>query len=128
MADVRLNKIGETHLIVGEVITENGDRVSIKQKFARLTTSGDQNFIAAVTSKKIRIVSYRIQAQGTVDVYFLDTTPTQLSQVWSFQAREGCVVSAPAGGFLFEGAAGLAVKMNLSASVNVDVSATYIEV
>jgi hypothetical protein len=74
------------------------------------------------------VLGYRIQAQGTVNVKFVDSTPQDLTFTWKLQDREGVVSSAPIGAFEFETAAGASLQVNLSASVQTGAQVIYVEV
>ncbi len=95
------------------------------------STSGNNAFIAAVPTKMVTVLGYEIQAKnsvsGTVTVKFFDDTPAQIigSPEWDFQAREGVVTTAPSGTFKFQGGAGKAVQVNLSAAQSVMVHVIY---
>lgn len=102
--------------------------LQLKVAFSRPANSGNNAFISAVTGKKLRVLAYRIQGSGTVNVKFTDTDGTDLSQLWEFQAREGVVATAPFGGFEFESTEGKGVQINLSAAVAANVSVQYVEV
>jgi len=100
----------------------------VKTAFGDPASLGDNAFIAAVSGKKIRVLAYRLQAAGTVEVRFADTDSVDLSQAWEFQAREGVTVASQDYGFEFESAVGKGVQVNLSAAVEVHVSVQYVEV
>ena len=124
------NRTGGTYTVCGQVIDENGAVLTVKVKSAVVASNGNNAFIAAVASKKIRILSYIIQARGTVVVKFFDTTPAQItnSPEFSFQDREGARAAAPSGAFEFESTSGLGVQINLSAAISVMAHVTYVEV
>jgi len=105
-----------------------GAALTIKTVFASVTATS-QTVVAAVASKQIRCLGYRIQAQGTVSARFIaGSSGANLSQVWSFQAREGTVVNAPFGAFEFQSSAGEGIAVSLSGAVTADISLVYIEV
>ncbi len=87
--------------------------------------SGVNHIVTAQAGKSIYILSYALQAVGTVTAAWQDTTPTSLSPAWTFQAREGISRTAPAGGYLFATAAGKGLDLNLSAGVAVNVELIY---
>lgn len=126
------NRIGAVRQISGTLSDDSSVALTAKVKSAVVATSGNNAFIAAVASKIIRVLSYQIQARGTVLVKFFDTqgTPAQItnSPEWDLQAREGAVVATQPGGFLFETVAGQGVQVNLSAAISVMVSIQYVEV
>jgi hypothetical protein len=100
----------------------------IKVAFADPDQSGDNAFIAAVAGKKIRVLAYRLQASGTVEVRFADTDSDDLSMAWELQAREGVTVASQDPGFEFESPVGTGVQVNLSGAVEVHVSVQYVEI
>jgi hypothetical protein len=99
-----------------------------KTAFVNATASGNTTIVAGVTGKKIRVLGYRIQAQGTVNVKFVDSSPQDLTFTWKLQDREGAVSSAPTGAFEFETAASASLQINLSAAVQVGAQVIYVEV
>lgn len=106
-----------------------GTAMTVKTAFTSVASSGNNTFIAGIASTRIRVLGYRIQAQGTVAVRFTATSSgANLSQLWTFQAREGTVVNAPFGAFEFQTSAGEGVQINLSGAVTADVSLVYVEV
>lgn len=112
----------------GYTVDRSSGRVEVKTAFANPASSGNNAFVAAVSGKKIRVIAYRLQAGGTVNVKFTDTDGTDISQTWEFQAREGCAVSALEFSFEFESAVGKGVQVNLSAAIQAHVSIQYMEV
>lgn len=117
----------------GQVVDESGNVLTVKQKSATITASGATAFIAAVASRKIRVLGYRVQALGTassyVSVTFLDTAAAQVtnSPQWDFAAREGVCVEST-WGFEFETTSGLGLQINLSAASSVRATVLYCEV
>jgi hypothetical protein len=99
-----------------------------KTAFVNATAAGNTTIVAGVTGKKIRVLGYRIQAQGTVNVKFVDSSPQDLTFTWKLQDREGAVSSAPLGAFEFETAVGASLQINLSAAVQVGAQVIYVEV
>jgi hypothetical protein len=99
-----------------------------KTAFVNATAAGNTTIVAGVTGKKIRVLGYRIQAQGTVNVKFVDSASQDLTFTWKLQDREGAVCSAPPGAFEFETAASASLQINLSAAVQVGAQVIYVEV
>lgn len=116
--------------VSGQLSDSGGATIDVKTTFANPSSSGNTTLVPAVSGKKIRVLAYRIQAGGTVNVKFVDTasTPADLTQLWEFQDREGAAITAPTGAFEFETGVGLGVQINLSASVPVHASLIYVEV
>jgi len=118
-----------TRQIVGQLANASiGAALTVKTAFGSITAAG-QTIVAAVASQRIRVLGYRIQAQGTVATRFVGgSSGQQLSQLWSFQAREGTIVNAPPGCFEFESSAGEGLAVSLSGAVTADISLVYVEV
>lgn len=130
--DLIASSIGAAGVAVlsGVVLDPNaGETLTVKTKAADVASSGDNDVITAVAGKKIRVLSYALQAKGTVAAKFEDDgTATQRSVEWSFQDREGVSRSAPTGAFLFETGEGVGLDLNLSAAVEVSYEVVYVEV
>lgn len=101
---------------------------NVRVAFADPSALGNTVLVAAVTGSKIRVLAYRLQGGGTVNIRFTDTDGVNLSQLWEFQAREGCAVAALPHSFEFETAVGKGVQVNLSGAVQAHVSVQYVEV
>lgn len=116
----------------GQVLLENGAIRPIKVFSANPAASGNNAFIAAVASRKIRILGYRIQNRGAavVTVTFNDTTAAAITgtPTLTLEAREGVVATAEPHGFEFESPSGTGVQVNLSATVTTFVGVHYVEV
>lgn len=99
-------------------------------KFAALTAaaSGATTLIAAVTSKKIRVIALYLTSNGAVNVKFQShVTPTDLTGLGYEVANTGFVLPYNPVGW-FQSIAGEALDINLSASVAVGGSLVYVEV
>jgi len=104
---------------VGQLIT--------KREAKEVSTSGDNQIIAAVSAKKLRVFSYELQAHGTVNSKFTDgAAGTQKSPLWKFQDREG-VTTPNNGTMLWEGTANTDLTLNLSGAITVSVAVSYTE-
>lgn len=104
-----------------------GTAMTVKTAFASITAAS-QTIVAAVASTRIRVLGYRLQAQGTTVAQFnAGSSGTQLSQKWSFQAREGTVVNSPDGCFEFESSAGEGITVAVSPTITVDATVVYVE-
>jgi hypothetical protein len=99
-------------------------------KFATISTStnGASTLVAAVATKKIRVLSYVLIANGAVNVKFQShTTPTDLSGLLYLVANTGASSGfSPLGHF--ESTAGEALDINLSGNVAVGGHLSYVEV
>lgn len=89
-------------------------------------SSGDNTLVAAVASKKIKVLSLVFQAGGTVNVTFKSGAGTALSGPLPQVANSGLSSGFDPTGHL-ETAAGAALVMNLSAAVQVSGWLKYVE-
>lgn len=103
---------------------------ALTPKFAKLaaSASGDTTLVAAVTSKKLRVLNYTVSANGAVNVKFKSATAGDITALKYFDAA-GAGAAAPYSPVgHFETTAGEALVINLSAAIAVGVDVTYIEV
>ena len=103
-------------------------------KFAKIdaSASGNNEIVAAVTGKRIRVVGYTIIATGTVTVKWRSAS-TDLSGGMALAANGGTTPSvsvlSPAGMFgVFQTEPGEALNLNLSGAVAVGGHLVYVEV
>jgi hypothetical protein len=104
--------------------------VALTVKFAKIvaSASGATTIVAAVTSKKIRVIELRISASAAVNVKWQShVTPTDLTGLAYYAANGGEVMPKSEYGW-FETVAGEALDINLSAAVAVGGSLAYVEV
>jgi len=103
---------------------------ALTPKFAVISasSSGDNTIVAAVTSKKIRVLGYVIVAAGTVGVTWKSGTGgTALSGLMSLTANTGIAAAyCPVG--LLETGSGVLLNLTLDAAVAVTGHLVYIEV
>jgi len=102
----------------------------VTPKFALINTSssGDTTLVAAVASRKIRVVSYAFICSGTVGVKFQSGTGgTALTGVMEFTAQTGIAPGLNQWGH-FESASGVLLAINLSAAIAVRGHLTYLEI
>ena len=103
---------------------------ALTPKYASISTatSGNTTAVAAVAGKKLRVLSYRFQADADVSVKFRSSTAGDLTGPMAAGARGGGggASFSPAGHF--ETAVGEALQLNLSGAVQVSGHLTYIEV
>lgn len=105
-----------------------GTLVTPKYALINTSSSGDTTLIAAVTSKKIRVVSYTLVCSGTVGIKFQSgTAGTALTGVMEFTAQTGAAAGFNPFGH-FESASGVLLALNLSAAVAVRGHLTYLEI
>ncbi len=100
----------------------------ITKRFAKeVSANGDNQIVAAVSAKKIRVFQYALQAHGTVNAKFTDGgAGTQKTILWKFQDREG-VAEPNNGTMMWEGTANTDLTLNLSGAVTVSVEGSYTE-
>lgn len=113
-----------------EKLTLN-DGTQLTPKFAKVQLSASGELVAAVTGKKIRVLQYKLMANGAVNTKFQGDsggTPVDLTGLSYFAAAGSgeSVGFSPVG--LFETASGKNLYLNLSASTAVGGFITYVEV
>jgi hypothetical protein len=88
--------------------------------FAKVDTasSGDQTIVAADATKKIKVISYVLVADGTVSVKWRSATNDK-SGAMALVANSGVAISEKAGNWLLETSVNEALNLNLSASIGV---------
>lgn len=103
---------------------------ALTPKFAAISvnSSGTTAVVAAVTSKKIRVLAMSLNCAAAVNVKMRDNAAgTDLTGAWNFAANGGIVLQfCPVGHF--ETAAGNALSINLSAAQQVSGHVVYVEV
>ncbi len=97
-------------------------------KFAIIQLSATGTVVAAVSSKKIRVLSYVLMANGTVNTKWQShVTPTDLTGLLYLIVNTGISVPFSPLGY-FESLSGEALDLNLSAGIAVGGHLTYVEV
>lgn len=105
----------------------------VAPKFANIAVagSGDNIIVAAVASKKIRVLNGFMIAAGDVDAYFVDGANTAVcgdgTNGMDLAANSGFSLPFSPVGW-FETASGESLDLNLSGAVRVAGCITYIEV
>jgi hypothetical protein len=102
----------------------------VTPKFAAIdaATSGDNTIVAAVSSKKIRVLSAFLIAAGTVNARFESGAGgTALTGQMNLVANSGFVLPFNPIGW-FQTAATTLLNLELSGAVSVDGALTYVEV
>lgn len=98
------------------------------------TQTGATPLLAPVTSRKLRVLSYRIQARAAntqaVTAGFVDSDGAAIVSApsWDLNPREGAIPSALPVGYEFETPSGKGLSANLSASQAVMYHVIYCEV
>lgn len=123
-----------TRIISGVLDDGTGVALTIKTAKGQATASGVNAAITAVASKKIRVLSYSLQAANAngavVAANWQDDTgtPVVLSQTWELAAREGISKALSMGpGFYFQTTSGQALKLNLGSALAVNWELVYVE-
>ena len=100
----------------------------VKYAVINAAGSGDNTIVAAVTGKKIRVISLFYMAAGTVNVRFESGAGgTALTGQMEHTAQTGIVLGTNEDGW-FETAAGSLLNLELSGAISVDGSLSYLEV
>lgn len=103
---------------------------ALTPKYAKITasSSGATTIVSAVTSKKIRVLSWSLVCNAAVNVKWQShVTPTDLTGLHYFAANGGISKSFSPVGY-FETVAGEALDINLSGAIAVGGSLVYVEV
>lgn len=109
-------------------MTAGGTVVTPKFAIIDAATSGDNTLVAAVASKKIRVLALFLVAAGTVITRFESGAGgTALTGQMNLVANTGFSLSYNPAGW-FETASNTLLNLELSAAISVDGSLTYIEV
>jgi hypothetical protein len=109
-------------------MTAAGTVVTPKYVIIDAATSGDNTILAAVTAKKIRVLSLFLVAAGTVNVRFESGAGgTALTGQMNLVANTGFALPYNPVGW-FETASNTLLNCELSAAISVDGCLTYIEV
>lgn len=124
------NLIGK---VIGALRTDAlyNDTTALTPKFAKIdvASSGNNTLVAAVTSKKIRVIRYTLKAAGAVNVKFQSGAGgTDLSGAMPLAGAGDGVTGAEALLGHLETASGALLNLNLSAGVQVSGHLTYVEV
>lgn len=100
----------------------------MKPKFAKIAagSSGDNEVVAAVANKKIRVIALHFVVAGVVTVIWKSGS-TAISGDENFAQNSGMHLAEVRFGH-FETAAGEALNINLSGNVTVGGTITYVEV
>lgn len=101
---------------------------TVKYAVIDCASSGDNTLVAAVTGKKIRVISCMLISAGTVTTRFESGTGgTALTGQMNLIANTGYVLPYNPDGW-FETASAALLNLELSAAISVDGCLTYVEV
>lgn len=114
-------------VLTTHVVSNNGTALTPKFAAISASSSGDNTIVAAVTSKKIRVLRWSLSANGAVNAKWKSATAGDITGLRYLQQYGG------GGGTLceighFETTAGEALVLNLSTAVAVGGDLTYVEV
>jgi hypothetical protein len=122
--------------VISGRVTDSDGRVAVAQgtgqgkelKFASVSTvaSGSTAIVAAVTGKKIKVVSYVLVASGAVSVQWRSNA-TALTGAMSLAGNGGLVVPGQPSAHLLQTAVNEPLNLNLSAGVQVSGHVAYFE-
>lgn len=103
--------------------------VALTPKFASIavSSSGDNSIVALVATKKIRVLSLKLTANGAVNAKWRSNTTDKTGLSYFAAAGDGEVLPFNQCGW-FETAAGEALNLNLSGAVAVGGHISYVEV
>lgn len=104
-----------------------GTRLRPKFAIVAASGSGDNAIVAAVTGKKIRVLSYYLSAAGAVNAKWRSAT-TDLTGLHYFAAAGGSATAPYSPQGWVETAVSEALNLNLSGAVAVGGEITYVEV
>lgn len=115
----------------GGIVGDSGE--SLRVSFAKIAcaSSGDNTLVAAVASKKIRVISLFMVANNDVVAYFVDGNDTAIAGDGSngidLTANSGFSLNFNPGGW-FETGSGYSLDVNLDGAVTVAGSLSYVTV
>ena len=136
IGDVDVTSIAAGTNLIGKVYAKEGTDLiydgttALTPKFAIIdvATSGDNTLVAAVASRKIRVLSLWMVASAAVTVRFESgAAGTALSGQAQLAANGGFVLPYNPLGW-FESASGVLLNLELSGAISVDGGLTYVEV
>lgn len=113
---------------IGLVVDETGVTRTVKTAKADYEPAivGAQTIVAAVASRRIRVLNYNVSSASAQTIFFVDGAGSGLSN--KGYGVVGGQDSAPTGGYLFQSGVGQSLRLNTSAAVNTSVEVVYVEV
>lgn len=113
---------------VSGVMIENAVAVTVKYAAIDAASSGDNTIVAAVSGKKIRVLSLFLVSSGTVNVRFENGAGgTALTGQMNLVANTGFVLPHNPHGWFQCGTDNTLLNLELNGAVSVDGALTYIE-
>lgn len=120
--------ITQAGAVTDVIYTSAGVALSPQRALISASTTGATQIVAAVASKKIRVLTGFLVASAAVNVKFQShVTPTDLTGLMSFAANGGLAIPYCELGHL-DTVAGEALDINLSGAVAVGGAITYVAV
>jgi hypothetical protein len=114
--------------IATDAIMNNNTELTPKFVCISAASSGNNTLLAAVTGKKIRVLSVAMSFSGTVNAKFQSgASGTDISKLFYGVANTQVVLPFNPVGW-FETASATLLNLNISAATAVDVTLTYVEV
>lgn len=115
-----------TDTLAGLKTIPQPNTASFKRARIDCTVNGDNEIVAAVGGKVIKVYAYTLQAKGTVTATFCSDagSGTPIGPEWTFQAREGAVVPQAITAW-FQTAQGKNLNLLLDAAVVVTGNVIY---
>lgn len=118
---------GRGYPTAADVIHVGGDAKEPQYAVINAAANDDNEIVAAVSGKKIRVLTYTFQAANPVNATWKSGSSTNLSGALPQTANTGISTTfCPIGHF--ETASGQALNLYLSAAVQVSGHITYVEV
>lgn len=115
--------------VSGYLVDVNGVLLQVKHAVISASSSGDNTLVAAVTGKKLRVLSYSFVVTGAVTVRFESAAGgTALTGQMPFAAAGDCWSPGYDPHGHFETVAGELLNLELSGAVAVNGHLSYVEV
>lgn len=122
------NRVGLVDANATDLVSVGGSLLTPKFATISASSSGNNTLVAAVSGKKIRVISFVLNSSGTVNCKLQSGAGgTDLTGLFYFVANTGLVLPYSACGWL-ETASGGLLNLNLSAGVQVGGIVVYVEV
>lgn len=121
---VNQEKIGA---LVTSHVNHNGETLAVKFAVINAANSGDNTVVAAVSSKRIRVLAGFFVTGGTVAVTWKSGAATAITGAMSYAENSGLILPLNQLGY-FQTAQGEGLVVNLGSGTQISGSLTYIEV
>jgi len=121
-----LGWVRERSRVTGYLVDDNDNVVAIKRANVTTAATGNTSLVAAVTGKKIRVLSATVISTLANSVKFQSAT-TDVSATFPLAANGGFSLSENLGGWI-QTASGEALNINLSVATSTGCIITYVEV